>query len=96
MALRLAEHPAGESEASALFDVEYRRRLFDWAAARVRGEFSDAAWQAFLMTGVEGRAAREVAEALGTTVGAVYYYKSRVMARLRAAIEELEGDPEGP
>ena len=98
VALRLAEYPAGESEASALFDVEYRRRLFDWAAARVRGEFSDAAWRAFVMTGVEGRSAREVAETLGTTVGTVYYSREPrdACAARRAAIEDLEGGPEGP
>ena len=45
-------------------------------------------WQ----SGVEGRSAKEVAEALGTTVGTVYHYKSRVMARLRQKIEEVEGD----
>ena len=44
------------------------------------------------MTGVDGRPAGEVAETLGTTVGTVYDYKSRVMARLRRTIEQVESD----
>ena len=89
----LEEQPAPAPVASGCFDVEYRRRLFDWAVEQIRGEFSPAAWQAFWMTGVEGRPAGEVAETLGTTVGTVYYYKSRVMARLRRTIEQVESDP---
>ena len=80
-------------EDSIAFEEEYRRQLFYWAADRVRGEFREAAWRAFWMTGVEGRPASEAAEALGTTVGTVYFYKSRVMARLRRAVEQVEGGP---
>ena len=79
--------PAGED--SALFEAEYRRRLFAWAAERVRGEFSEAAWQAFWQTGVEGRPPKEVAEALGMTVGTVYQYKSRAVVRIRREIEQF-------
>jgi RNA polymerase sigma factor (sigma-70 family) len=95
----LLEAQAAPSPAdSALFEAEYRRRLFDWAAQRVRAESTEAAWKAFQMAGVQGRTAAEVAEALGTTVGTVYYYKSRIMARLRHLIEGLENDrpPDGP
>jgi RNA polymerase sigma factor (sigma-70 family) len=80
--------PAGEE--STLFEVEYRRRLLTWAAERVRGAFSQAVWQAFWQTGVEGRAPREVAEALGMSIGTVYQYKSRVVARIRREIEHFE------
>ena len=47
------------------------------------------------MAGVEGKAARDVAGALGITVGTVYQYKSRLMLRLRREIEQVEGDPPG-
>jgi RNA polymerase sigma-70 factor (ECF subfamily) len=66
--------------------------LLGWAADRVRGEFSDATWQAFWRAGVEGQSAREVADSLGLSVGTVYQYKSRVMARLRHEIEQVEGE----
>jgi RNA polymerase sigma-70 factor (ECF subfamily) len=78
------------------FEAEYRRQLLDWAAGQVRGEFSELTWQAFWKAGVEGLPAREVADALGTTVGNVYHSKSRVMARLRQKIEEVEGGDEPP
>ena len=80
--------PGGED--SVLFDAEYRGRLIAWAAERVRGSFSDAAWQAFLQTSVEGRPAKQVAEALGLTLGTVYQYKTRVVARIRRELAQLE------
>jgi RNA polymerase sigma-70 factor (ECF subfamily) len=92
----LLEAQPAPDEPSGLFDVEYRRQLLAWAAEQVRGEFSELTWQAFWQTGVEGRPAREVAEALATTVGTVYHYKSRVMARLRQKIAEVEGDGSTP
>jgi RNA polymerase sigma-70 factor (ECF subfamily) len=75
---------------SALFEAEYKRQLLYWAAEQVRDEFSSLTWKAFWQAGVEGRSARDVAEKLGTTVGTIYHCKSRVMARLRQKIEELE------
>jgi RNA polymerase sigma factor (sigma-70 family) len=75
---------------SAIFEAEYKRQLLYWAAEQVREEFSALTWKAFWQTGVEGRSARDVAGSLGTTVGTIYHCKSRVMARLRTKIEELE------
>jgi RNA polymerase sigma-70 factor (ECF subfamily) len=87
----LEEVPGPAGEDSELFDDEYRRRLFDWAAGRIRDEFPEVAWRAFWMAGVEGRSGADVAETLETTVGTVYYYKSTVMSRLRREIEHVEG-----
>src|SRR5262249_53256993 len=80
----LHQQPAADAEEPALFDAEYRRRLFHWAAERVRPEFRDATWRAFWRTSVEGAGPQVVAEELGLSVGAVYIARSRVMARLRA------------
>jgi RNA polymerase sigma-70 factor (ECF subfamily) len=77
---------------SALFDIEVKRQLLFWAAEQIRDEFSELTWQAFWRAGVEGCPASEVAQALGTTVGTVYHYKSRVMARLRKKIEQVAGE----
>ena len=87
----LEGHAAPVEEETALFLAEYRRRLFLWAAEQVRGEFRMPVWQSFWMAGVEGRPAKAVAQALGLSVGAVYHNKSRVMARLRQRIEQVEG-----
>jgi RNA polymerase sigma-70 factor (ECF subfamily) len=86
----IEERPAATGDESAEFDLEYRRRLFDWAAERVRAEVSETEWRAFTMTGIEGREPREVAAALATSVGTVYSYKSRVMARMRRLIEQVD------
>jgi RNA polymerase sigma-70 factor (ECF subfamily) len=88
----LEAQPAASAEDSALFDAEYRRQLLYCAAEQVREEFTELSWQAFWLTGVEGRAAKDVAGMLGTTVGTVYHYKGRVMARLREKIGEIEGE----
>ena len=87
----LDRQPAPAGEDSALFDREYRRQTFHWAAEQVRGEFRDATWRAFWLTSVEGEPTKEVARLLGMTPGAVYIARSRVMARLRQTIEQLEG-----
>jgi RNA polymerase sigma factor (sigma-70 family) len=85
----LEEQPAPDSQQSALFDAEYRLRVLDWAADRVRDEFPEATWLAFWKTGVEGQPAQEAARSLGLSVGTVYQYKSRVVARIRREIERV-------
>jgi len=79
-----------------LWDQEYEQGLFTWAAERVRGQVQESTWQAFWQTAVEGKSGQEVAGRLGLSVAAVYLAKSRVMARLRdeiRQIEERKGDP---
>ncbi len=85
------ENVPDESDQS-LWDREYEVRLFNWAANQIRHEFSDSTWRAFWMTAVEGRPAGEVAETLQMNVGNVYVCKSRVMARLRERIRQIEGE----
>jgi RNA polymerase sigma-70 factor (ECF subfamily) len=86
--------PAPDGTETALFDIEYRRRIFLWAAERVRGEFRASTWKAFWLTAVEGEDPRAAARASGISVGAVYIARSRVMAQLRAVIEQVEGEGE--
>jgi RNA polymerase sigma-70 factor (ECF subfamily) len=75
---------------SVEFDYELRRALFQRAADKVREEVQPATWQAFWETAVAGTPAAEAAEKLGMTVGAVRVARCRVLARLRAALGELE------
>jgi RNA polymerase sigma-70 factor (ECF subfamily) len=79
------------SDDADLFESEYRRRLFTWAAERVRGRFTETTWRAFWLTGVEGQEIASVAETLGLTPGAAYIARSRVMALLRREIDQVEG-----
>jgi RNA polymerase sigma factor (sigma-70 family) len=83
--------PAPDGAETAFFDLEYRRRIFVWAADQIRDEFRESTWQAFWLTAVEGQTPRAAAEASGISVGAVYIAKSRVMARLKSIIEQVEG-----
>jgi RNA polymerase sigma-70 factor (ECF subfamily) len=87
--LEALESPPAED--SARFDGEYQRQLLQWAMDQVKGEFSELAWNVFFRVGVQGQSAPEAAEAVGTTVGTVYHYKSRIMARLRKKIAQVEG-----
>lgn len=73
-----------------LWEREFRRTLFEWAVDRIRCDFEDTTWQAFWQTSVGDRETADVAEELGLSVGAVYIARSRVLARLRKEIEEVE------
>jgi RNA polymerase sigma-70 factor (ECF subfamily) len=88
----LAEQPAANDEETAIVELECRRGIFQWAAEQVRRDCQETTWRAFWLTSVEGQEIKAVAEMLGITPGAVYVARSRVMARLRKAIEELEGE----
>ena len=74
------------------WDADYRRRLFEWATARVRGEVQDATWQAFWRTAMEDQPARLVSCQLGLSPGAVYVARCRVTARLRELVASVAGD----
>ncbi len=90
--LLLETHPDQNGQQSALFDHEYRRRTFHWAAERVRGQFEDKTWRAFWLSSVEGQPIKMVAESLGLSAGAVYVARSRVMSRLRQTVQGLEDE----
>ncbi|MHB1426964.1 MAG: RNA polymerase sigma factor [Gemmataceae bacterium] len=85
----LEAQPSADPSATALFEAEYRRRVFRWAADEIQGEFTPSTWQAFWFTAIGGRPPKEAASELGLTVGAVYIARSRVLSRLRQRIEEL-------
>src|SRR5262245_46005945 len=83
----LLQQPERDYAESQLFDLELKRRLFEWAAERVRARIEPATWEAFWQTAVLARQAKEVAREMGLTVGAVYVARSRVMHQLRRLIE---------
>jgi RNA polymerase sigma-70 factor (ECF subfamily) len=82
--------PARDEEDS--WNREFERQLFTLAAELVRPTFSEATWQAFQASAVEGRSGKEVAEALGISVAAVYLAKSRVMVKLKAEVARLQAE----
>ena len=87
----LESHLAVTPEDSVLFDTEYKRIVFRRAADSIQHEFAETTWQAFWLTGVEAVETREVARRLALSHGAVYIARSRVLARLKERVREIEG-----
>ena len=86
----LNEQPAADGEAATLFEMEYQREIFRWAAQRVRQEFQEETWRAFWMTGVDGESIDNVARILGKTPGAIRIARCRVLARLKEEVTRFE------
>jgi RNA polymerase sigma-70 factor (ECF subfamily) len=84
----LEEQPGADEEESD-WQRKYEQRLFAWAAERIEGEFQESTWKAFWHLAVEGKSGEKTARTLGMSVGAVYVAKSRVFARLKKEIEQL-------
>jgi len=95
---QLLEALEAPEKESAEWDIDYEKRVFAWAVEQVRPQVRPSTWQAFWQTAVEGRPGKDVAAALDLSLGAVHLAKSRVMARLKAAIQQaLDTDsPEQP
>jgi RNA polymerase sigma-70 factor (ECF subfamily) len=79
-------------EQATQWDQQYEQRLFLWASEQVKVGLQDSTWQAFWQTAVEGKHAKQVAHSLGLSVGAVYVAKSRVLARLKELIQQLQDE----
>jgi RNA polymerase sigma factor (sigma-70 family) len=84
----LSSHAAPDDDAER-WEHDYQRHVFHVAAERVRADFTPATWQAFWLIAVEGQSAEEAARRLGSTVGAVYVAKCRVLARLKTRVQLL-------
>lgn len=78
------------SSQTAVFDMEYRREIFRWAAAQVRLRVAPKTWQAFRRTSIDGMPVPTVAADLGMTSGAVRIARSRVLGRLRRTVQTFE------
>ena len=89
---RLADESDNDSAAEALWEDEYRKHLFKWAAGQIEGEFQPQTWQAFWRTAVDQAPPAEVAVELDMRLGAIYTARSRVIARLREKIASVSGD----
>ena len=101
----LREHGAGDSnvlaqlndvaqpnDSSEEWDADYKRQLFQYATGIIKQDFTEATWQAFWKTAVDGQSGQEVANQLSLTIAAVYLAKGRVMSRLKEQIRVLVGE----
>src|SRR5690349_15780446 len=75
---RLLDTQPDGNDVSEAWELEYQRRLASLAMERVKDEFQENTWKAFVLTAVEGVAAAEVAATVGMSPGAIYVAKSRV------------------
>jgi RNA polymerase sigma-70 factor (ECF subfamily) len=73
-----------------IWNREHQWRLVRWAAEQVKDEFRPDTWKAFAKTALEHQDPIRVAAELGVSTGAVYIAKSRVLARVKSVIKELE------
>jgi RNA polymerase sigma-70 factor (ECF subfamily) len=81
-------HDQPERADAEHWDLDLEREIFARAAEKIRPAFAEKTWQAFWRTAVQGQSGKEVAQALGMTVGAVYLARSRVMVRLKEQIAQ--------
>ncbi|HUE17332.1 MAG TPA: sigma-70 family RNA polymerase sigma factor [Planctomycetaceae bacterium] len=70
----------------------YEHELVLWSAHQVQAEFHETSWRAFWETLVAGRAVGDVARELGVTPGSIYMSRSRIMARIRTKIREVDDE----
>ena len=89
---RLLEAQPAPADEADRWERAYQRHLFALAADQVRDSFETATWQAFWLVAVEGKSGEEAAKILGLSVGAVYVAKSRVLARLKKQVQQLEAE----
>ena len=84
----LAQVPDGDEARQWERDCE--QQALEWGMRQIEREFQPSTWRAFYATAVEQKPPQAVAEELGLTANAVYTAKSRVTARLRQVLAELE------
>jgi RNA polymerase sigma factor (sigma-70 family) len=87
---RLLEQCPAPAVGEAVWEAEWEQRLFAWACAQARRSVTDATWQAFWRTAVDGQPVKQVAADVGMTPGAVYIARSRVVARLKELVQSVQ------
>lgn len=85
----LHQQPVNDRQTETI-DLNYRREIFAVAAESIRSEFNESTWQAFWRSVVDDQSIDEVADAMGRSRGSVYTARSRVMARLKQKVSELD------
>ncbi|MBS0260962.1 MAG: sigma-70 family RNA polymerase sigma factor [Planctomycetes bacterium] len=87
---RLTQWPDSDDGHEATLQREYRQQLLLQAARRIQGEFHPTTWSAFWKTCVDGLPIAQAARELQITPGNIYVARSRIIARLRDVVREME------
>ena len=80
--------PAGD-ELEAIWDKEWKITIWDAALGRVKAQLDLKQWQIFDLYVLKEWPVREVAQALGVSIGRVYLAKHRVSALVRREIKRI-------
>jgi len=86
----LEDLPAAVEEFAEPDEPDWRKVILERAMQRVRQEVKKDTWQVFVLHYIEGLKPPEVAARMDMNVGAVYTAVSRVLKRLREAVEEID------
>ena len=81
--------PSG-SELAAIWEEEWKTNLLEAAIERVRRRVREEHYQIFDLCVMRRWKARDVAEALGVSVGQVYLAKHRVALEVKSVVRELQ------
>ena len=90
--VQLEDWVADNCNVASELELEYQRELFLWAAEEVRSSVEEHTWLAFWLTQVEGLTVSDAAERLQVKPGNIYFGRSRVMNRLKLAVQQFEED----
>jgi RNA polymerase sigma-70 factor, ECF subfamily len=77
------------AETTAELLAEASKEMVRWATEQIRAEFSEATWNVFWLTAIEGVPIAEVAKSTERSAGAVYVARYRVIARLKDKVLEV-------
>lgn len=69
---------------------QYEHELIVWAAEQVRNEFLETSWRAFWLTVIDGQPVDAAANQLRVSPGSIYMSRSRIMARIKAKVAEVD------
>lgn len=83
--------PPGKDEIDA-WEQEYRKSALQLAIEQVQPSVQPTTWNAFRLTSIDGIPSDQVARDLDLSVGAVYTARSRVLAKLKKAIDQISED----
>jgi RNA polymerase sigma-70 factor (ECF subfamily) len=79
-----------DDDLDSQIEREYRRQMFRHAAVIVRSRADEITWRAFALTMIDGLTISEAACQLNKSEAVIYAARSRIMRRLRDAVNELE------
>ena len=79
----------------AIWEQEWQTTLLNTALAKIKPQVNPKEWQMFDLYALKEWSPRDVARALGVSVGRVYLVKHRISARLKKELKLLETKQEG-